>query len=60
VQSIDSPFPNLLGDQRALSYWDTVAATWRVAAGCYRVMVGGSSRDLALQGALGVDGVTCR
>jgi beta-glucosidase len=35
-------------DARALSYWDTGAGGWRLAPGCYRVMVGSSSRDLPL------------
>jgi beta-glucosidase len=44
---------------RALSYWDTRASAWRVAPGCYRVMVGSSSRDLPLRGALEVGGRRC-
>ena len=36
-------------DARALSYWDTGADGWRLAPGCYRVIVGSSSRDLPLQ-----------
>jgi len=41
-------------DRRALSYWDTGAGGWRVAPGCYHVMVGSSSRNLPLRS------VTCR
>jgi beta-glucosidase len=41
-------------DRRALPYWDTGAGGWRVAPGCYHVMVGSSSRNLPLRG------VTCR
>jgi beta-glucosidase len=44
---------------RALSYWDAGASAWRVAAGCYRVMVGSSSRDLPLSALLGEGGVRC-
>jgi beta-glucosidase len=44
---------------RALSYWDTGAARWRVASGCYRVAVGSSSRDLALRGLVAVNGASC-
>jgi beta-glucosidase len=44
---------------RALSYWDTRAARWRVASGCYRVAVGSSSRDLALRGLVAVNGASC-
>jgi beta-glucosidase len=39
---------------RDLSYWDSLADDWRVAPGCYAVMVGHSSRDIAATGALGV------
>jgi beta-glucosidase len=46
-------------DARALSYWDAGAGAWRVAPGCYRVMVGSSSRDLPLQGVLPVGGASC-
>ena len=40
-------------DERAFSYWDPRSDGWRVAAGCYRIMVGASSRDLPLQGIIG-------
>jgi beta-glucosidase len=43
----------------ALSYWDTSTGAWRVAPGCYRVMVGSSSRDLPLRAALGEAGASC-
>jgi beta-glucosidase len=32
--------------RRALSYWDTPGKRWRVASGCYRFMVGRSSRQI--------------
>jgi hypothetical protein len=32
---------------RDLSYWDTATSSWKVAPGCYGVMVGRSSRDIA-------------
>jgi beta-glucosidase len=35
-------------DPRAFSYWDVRTGGWRVAAGCYRLYVGTSSRDLPL------------
>ena len=41
-------------DRRALSYWDRGSSRWRVAGGCYRVMVGRSSRDIRLRGAFGI------
>jgi beta-glucosidase len=44
---------------RALSYWDTALGDWRVAEGCYRVMVGNSSRDLPLRGAFARAGGRC-
>lgn len=39
-------------DRRGLSYWDTAAARWRVAPGCYGVMVGDSSAQLPLRGTM--------
>ena len=41
-------------DRRALSYWDVARHDWRAAPGCYRVLVGASSRDIRLRGALQV------
>jgi beta-glucosidase len=46
-------------DQRALSYWDADASDWAVAPGCYRVMVGQSSRQIEQTGALAVGGASC-
>jgi len=46
-------------DERAFSYYDTGAAGWRVAPGCYAVMVGRSSRDLPLTGSLARGGASC-
>ena len=45
--------------KRALSYWDTPHARWRVAPGCYRLMVGRSSRDILLRAVLAVGGASC-
>ncbi|MQY08075.1 glycoside hydrolase family 3 C-terminal domain-containing protein [Actinomadura macrotermitis] len=39
-------------DTRAFSYWDEAASGWKVAPGCTKVMVGSSSRDIALGGTL--------
>jgi beta-glucosidase len=47
-------------DARALSYWDVGAGGWRLAPGCYQVMVGSSSRDLTLHAVLGQGGARCR
>jgi hypothetical protein len=44
---------------RGLSYWNIAAAGWRIAPGCYPVMVGHSSRDIALQATLAVGGASC-
>ena len=41
-------------DERALSYWNEGARRWRVAAGCYRVEAGRSSRDIRLRGVISV------
>jgi beta-glucosidase len=46
-------------DERSLSYWNTRAHAWAVAPGCYRVMIGHSSRDIALRGTLAVAGASC-
>jgi beta-glucosidase len=46
-------------DARALSYWDAGASVWRVAAGCYGVMVGSSSRDHPLRALLAEGGARC-
>ena len=45
--------------ERAFQYWDTPAGGWRTAPGCYRVMVGQSSRDLPLGGAIARGGARC-
>jgi beta-glucosidase len=45
---------------RALSYWDTGSNGWKVARGCYGVMVGRSSRDIARRGTLAIGGASCR
>lgn len=39
-------------DRRDLSYWDEGAGGWTVPAGTCRIMVGGSSRDIRLEGEL--------
>lgn len=37
---------------RELAYWDATAHDWAIEAGTYQLWVGGSSRDLPLQGTL--------
>ncbi|WP_034488454.1 beta-glucosidase family protein [Actinomadura oligospora] len=39
-------------DARALSYWNTSSHSWQRAKGCAKVMVGSSSRSVALTGSL--------
>ncbi|MFL5894405.1 MAG: glycoside hydrolase family 3 C-terminal domain-containing protein, partial [Thermoleophilaceae bacterium] len=46
-------------DRRAVSYWSTNSNGWDVAAGCYRVMVGRSLRDITNQAVVSVDGASC-
>jgi beta-glucosidase len=46
-------------DARSFSHWDTAAGDWRIAPGCYEVMVGRSSRDVELRGVLSQGGVSC-
>ena len=46
-------------DPRALSYWHEGSRRWRVAAGCYGVQVGRSSRDIRLRGVLAIRATTC-
>jgi beta-glucosidase len=46
-------------DARALSYWDVTTSSWRVAPGCYRVMVGRSSRDIRLAATVAAGGARC-
>jgi beta-glucosidase len=46
-------------DARSLSYWNSSNNGWRVAPGCYGVMVGRSSRDTVLRGTLRVGSAVC-
>jgi beta-glucosidase len=46
-------------DDRSFSHWDTPANGWRIAPGCYEVMVGRSSRDIELRGVVAQGGVSC-
>jgi beta-glucosidase len=40
---------------RSFAYWDTDTHGWKVMSGTYRIMVGSSSRDFALQDSLQID-----
>ncbi|MFC5754029.1 glycoside hydrolase family 3 C-terminal domain-containing protein [Actinomadura rugatobispora] len=44
---------------RSLAYWDEGAGAWKIAPGCYKVTVGGSSRDGALRGSFAQGGAAC-
>jgi beta-glucosidase len=46
-------------DSRAFSYWNTRRHRWRVAPGCYRVLAGRSSRDIAAQATIAMRGGHC-
>jgi beta-glucosidase len=46
-------------DDRDFSFWDTDRNRWRVAPGCYRVLVGSSSRDIRLREVLARSGAGC-
>jgi beta-glucosidase len=46
-------------DQRSFSYWDTRTDGWRVATGCYPLMVGTSSRAPVRRAMLAVGGARC-
>jgi beta-glucosidase len=46
-------------DDRSFSYWDTGSNGWRVAPGCYRILVGSSSGDLPLRSAVSRAGGVC-
>ncbi len=47
-------------DARAFSYWNVVSGDWRIAAGCYDVTAGQSSRDLPLRKVVGKGGAICK
>lgn len=49
----DSRRVTLRLDRRALSYWDTESDGWRVAAGCYGLRLGKSSRDIVHRATVG-------
>jgi beta-glucosidase len=46
-------------DPRAFSHWDPAAHTWRIAPGCYSLMVGASSRDIRETAAIGQGAARC-
>lgn len=46
-------------DSRSFAYWSVRSHAWRVAPGCYRILVGRSSRDVPLSGPVAVGGARC-
>ena len=42
-------------DRRAFAYWDTETGGWSVPGGTYRILAGGSSRDLPAAASVGVE-----
>lgn len=46
-------------DARALSYWDVTSDSWRIAPGCYQLMVGSSSGTIHRTGTLAKNSTTC-
>jgi beta-glucosidase len=46
-------------DSRAFSYWNTHRDRWRVAPGCYGVLVGASSRNIAARATIAMRGGSC-
>jgi beta-glucosidase len=47
-------------DFRSLAHWSDAAHRWKVSSGCYRVLVGDSSRDLPLSATIAVGAARCR
>ena len=46
-------------EDRDFSFWDKDRNRWRVAPGCYRVLVGSSSRDIRLRDVVARRGAGC-
>jgi beta-glucosidase len=46
-------------DQRALSYWSTAVHDWRVAPGCYGILIGHDVDAITQQATIAVDGAAC-
>jgi beta-glucosidase len=46
-------------DRRSFAYYDPNAGGWTVAKGCYQIMVGSSSRDIAQHATVAVGGAKC-
>ena len=46
-------------DARAFAYWSTAANDWRVAPGCYQILLGRSSRDIVATASVPLGGGSC-
>ena len=46
-------------DPRSFSYWDASARRWAIAPGCYRMLIGASSREIRAEGTLSQGGARC-
>ncbi|MGJ8670483.1 MAG: glycoside hydrolase family 3 C-terminal domain-containing protein, partial [Oceanococcus sp.] len=46
-------------DARSFSYWDINSSDWQISSGCYRIAVGGHSRDLPISTQLALAGGSC-
>jgi beta-glucosidase len=46
-------------DARAFSYWNVRRDRWQAARGCYRVLLGRSSRDIVARALIAVRGARC-
>jgi len=55
LQPAETAEVQLVLDKRAFSYWDVAAHAWLVVPGAYQIMVGSSSRDIALQGTITIN-----
>ncbi len=47
-------------ESRDLSFWDVSSEDWRVAPGCYAIMVGSSSRDIEQQATVPIGVGSCQ
>jgi beta-glucosidase len=45
---------------RSFAYWESRANRWKVARGCYRIMVGPTSRNISRSKRVGLRGGRCR
>jgi len=46
-------------DARAFAYWSTAANDWRVAPGCYQILLGRSARAIVATASVPLGGGTC-